>query len=254
MNNYYRHLLDLLANNKAGWSVTVTKVLGSSPGSLGQKMLIEKDNEEVSGTIGGGNLEYSIIEKIRKDSPNDFRQLSYTLAQQAELGMVCGGDIELIVEPINIQERVVIFGAGHCSQALAEILSNLNFEIVIYDNRQKWLDSEKFPQNTKLIHGKFEDVSDNIEILDSDYLIVMTYGHEYDNLLANQLLNFEWKYLGIMGSKSKAKELISSLDESKYLDKINKIHCPIGLPIKSHTPYEIAVSIAGELIQLRNEV
>ncbi len=252
MNNYYRHLLDLLANNKLGWSVTVTNVKDSSPGSLGQKMLIEKESDEISGTIGGGNLEYTIINKIRKEAPNKFMRLTYTLSEQAELGMVCGGDIELIIEPINIHERVIIFGAGHCAQALASILSNLNFEMVIYDNRDSWLNPESFPANTKLVHADFQDITNNLEIYSSDYLIVMTYGHEYDNIVAEQLIKLNSKYLGVMGSKSKAKELKAFLDENNSLEKISKINCPIGLPINSRTPYEIAVSISAELIKMRN--
>jgi xanthine dehydrogenase accessory factor len=252
MNNYYRHLLDLLANNKSGWSATVTKVAGSSPGSLGQKMLIEKDNEEISGTIGGGNLEYHVIDIIRREKPNRVLNLSYSLSEQAELGMVCGGDVELIVEPINVKERVIIFGAGHCAQALATILTNLNFQIVIYDNREEWLNPDSFPDNTKFINADFADISANIRINSSDYLAVMTYGHEFDNSVTEQVIDFNCKYLGVMGSKSKAEELKTNLAKSYSPEMINKIHCPIGLPINSHTPYEIAISIAGELIKVRN--
>ena len=240
MNNYYRHLLDLLTNNKLGWSVTVTKVTGSSPGSLGHKMLIEKDNEEISGTIGGGNLEYHIIDKIRKEKPNKVLNLSYTLSDQAKLGMVCGGDVEFIVEPINVKERVIIFGAGHCAQALASILGNLNFEIVIYDNRENWFIPDSFPENSKLINAHFLNITENIPITCSDYLIVMTYGHEFDNLVTEQLIDLEWKYLGVMGSKSKAEELRTYLMQNFTLDRIDKLHCPIGFPINSHTPYVIS--------------
>lgn len=253
MNNYYRHLLDMLANNKSGWGVTVTKVLGSSPGSLGQKMLIEKDNPEISGTIGGGNLEYQIINDIRRDQPNKFLNLFYTLSEQAKLGMVCGGDVELIVEPINVKERCIIFGAGHCAQALANILTNLNFQIVVYDNRDEWLDPDSFPVNTTFVNADFTNIKVNISINSSDYLIVMTYGHEFDNLVAEQLIGLEWKYLGVMGSKSKAEELKAHLLHNFSPDLIDKIHCPIGLKINSHTPYEIAVSIAGEIIRVRNK-
>ena len=252
MNNYYRHLLDLLANNKSGWSVTVTKVTGSSPGSLGQKMLIEKDNAEISGTIGGGNLEYQIINDIRKEQPTKFLNLAYIFSEQAKLGMVCGGDIELIVEPINLKDRVIIMGAGHCAQALASILHNLNFAIVVYDNREEWLNPDSFPDKTTFINADFTNITANIPIHSSDYLVVMTYGHEFDNLVTAQLIDLEWKYLGVMGSKSKAEELKAYLKLNHSADVINKINCPIGLSINSHTPYEIAVSIAGEIIKVRN--
>jgi len=252
MNNYYRHLLDLLANNKLGWSVTVTKVTGSSPGSLGQKMLIEKDSSEISGTIGGGNLEYQVINKIRKEQSMSFQNLSYTLSEQAELGMACGGDIELIVEPINIKERAIIFGGGHCAQALSSLLCNLNFEIVVYDNREEFLKPDSFPENTKFIHADFAKINKNIQISKTDYLIVMTYGHEFDNLVTQQLLDLEWKYLGVMGSRSKAEELQTYLRKSCSLERISKINCPIGVSIKSHSPYEIAVSIVAEIINLKN--
>lgn len=252
MNNYYRHLLDLLANNKQGWSVTVTKVSGSSPGSLGQKMLIEKDNDEISGTIGGGNLEYKIIEKIRQEQAPSFQNISFDLNEQALLGMVCGGDIELIVEPINVKEKVIIFGAGHCAQALASILCNLNFDIVVYDDRKEWLNPELFPRYTNFILADFSQINENISIEKSDYMIVMTYGHEFDNIVVEQVINLEWQYLGVMGSKSKSAELKAFLQGKAQPERIIKMNCPIGIPIKSHTPFEIAVSIAGELIKVRN--
>ncbi len=252
MNNYYRHLLDLLANNASGWSVTVTKVKGSSPGSLGQKMLIERDSDEISGTIGGGNLEYYIINKIKKEQPRKFVSLFFPLSAQEELGMVCGGDIEIIIEPINVKERVVIFGAGHCAQALESILTKLNFDIVVFDNRKEWLDSDKFSETTSFIHAEFTNIDQNLTIKDSDYLIVMTYGHEFDNLVAEQLISKNYAYLGVMGSKSKAIDLKKHLSSKFETSLIDKISCPIGIPIKSHTPYEIAVSIAGEIINNRN--
>ncbi len=252
MNNFYRHLVDLLTNNQAGWIVTVTKVHGSSPGSLGQKMLIEKNNDEISGTIGGGNLEYHVINKIKKEEPKRFITLSFPLSKQAELGMVCGGDIELIVEPINVKERIIIFGAGHCCQALASILSNLNFNITVYDNRVKWLDPSLFPANTSFVEADFKSINSNVKVRESDFLVIMTYGHEYDNTVAEQLLDKKWTYLGVMGSKSKAIELKEYLSEKYDENLIARISCPIGIPIKSHSPYEIAVSISAEIINVRN--
>lgn len=252
MKNYYRHLLDLLANNGSGWSVTVTKVQGSSPGSLGQKMLIAKDNDEISGTIGGGNLEYHIIEKIRREQPSKFITLAYPLSKQAELGMVCGGDIELIVEPINVKERVVIFGGGHCSQALSRLLAQLDFNITIYDDRDQWLKPANFPENTTFIKADFTHINENIAISPADYIVIMTYGHEFDNIVTNQLIDKDIKYIGVMGSKSKAHELKQYLSENHTEEIIQKVRCPIGLAMRSHTPYEIAVSIAGEIINFRN--
>ncbi|OQY36853.1 MAG: hypothetical protein B6226_05895 [Candidatus Cloacimonetes bacterium 4572_65] len=252
MDNYYRHLQDLLMNQGKGWSVTVSNVVGSSPGSLGQKMLIQEDVEEISGTIGGGALEKRVIDYIRESKPKQFSQMSFTLQDQEELGMVCGGDIDLIIEPINVKERLIIFGAGHCALALSELASKLGFEVVIYDSRKEWANSSKFVNGENFIVNDFLNIHDKVSFLKSDYLVVMTYGHSFDYEVAKQLIDLEVKYLGIMGSKSKAKELISNLNQEFVEANVSKVHCPIGLSIHSHTPYEIAVSIIAQIIKVRN--
>ncbi len=251
MTNYYRHLQEVLENKLVAWSVTLTSVEGSSPASIGSKMLIIDGNDEVYGTIGGGSLEYDIIKFIKSNRPKTFLKKKYSLDNDQELGMICGGAIEVIIEAINVKEGINIYGAGHCSIALADILSKLNFAITVYDDRKEYLDTEKFNTETNLVHCNFDSLPKSVA--DSLYHVVMTYGHKHDYIVTEQLATLKYKYLGVMGSKLKAVELFDDLKRKFDVEDISNINCPIGIKIGSHSPYEIAVSIAAEIIQIYNK-
>ena len=154
--------------------------------------------------------------------------------------------------PLPIGERAIIFGAGHCSVALSPILQTIGFRVTVMDDRPELADPRRFPGADAVICGDFARISDYLAIGNNDYVVVMTSGHTHDFTVENQLLRGEYAYLGVIGSHSKTAAVNRLLREAGIPEAaLSTVHTPIGLPIQAVTPEEIAVSIAGEMIQVR---
>ncbi len=146
-------------------------------------------------------------------------------------------------------ERAVIFGGGHCAQALAALLHTVGFRIAVMDNVGEFASRELYPFAEELITGDFTKLTDYLELKDDDYYVIMTNGHEFDLQVEEQLLGRKFSYIGCIGSKRKTATLNNKLKEEGFTDEqIARLHAPIGLKIKAVTPEEIAVSIAAEII------
>lgn len=153
------------------------------------------------------------------------------------------------IMPIPAPERAVIFGGGHCAQALVPILDSVGFRVVVMDDRPEYARKELFPRADSVIYGNFEKIADSIAITASDYVVIMTSGHSHDLAVEQQVLPYHTVYLGVIGSRNKIEHTNRVLREMGFADDILvRVHSPIGLSIKAVTPEEIAVSIAGEMI------
>ncbi|MDO5714987.1 MAG: XdhC family protein [Tissierellia bacterium] len=156
------------------------------------------------------------------------------------------------VQKMFLSSSIYIFGGGHVSRALAPILNYLNFNLCIIENRKEFLKSEDFPANSILHLMEYDNITD-LNIDAEDYVCVMTRGHASDEVVVEQILKINPKYLGVIGSRRKTK-----LMKQKLLDKgfskalVDSIHGPIGMDISAETPEEIAISIAGEIIKIKN--
>ncbi|MBQ7133955.1 MAG: XdhC family protein [Ruminococcus sp.] len=156
-------------------------------------------------------------------------------------------------EPLSKSEFVYIFGGGHISQALCRMLSLTDFNVIVYENNEKFSDIRLFDGAKRVVKADFTEINENINITHNDYCVVLTRGHESDNEVLSQILSKHPSYLGVIGSKKKVtfmKEYLLSCGFSK--EDIEKIHSPIGLSIGAVTPAEIAVSITAELIRHRS--
>lgn len=164
-------------------------------------------------------------------------------------------DNTLFAEPLPVGERVLIFGAGHISLALAPLLSTLDFRPVIYDNRPEYADPACFPSAEAVLCGDFEAIHEQLAVGEEDYVVIMTSGHAHDRTVQAQvMLGGKYAYLGVIGSRAKIASINKALREMGITQEaLDEVHTPIGTPIKAVTPAEIAVSIAGELIQVRAE-
>lgn len=154
--------------------------------------------------------------------------------------------------PLPVGERVILFGAGHISVALAPVLSRIGFHVTVFDNRSDFATKERFPDADAIIIGEYEHIEDFLSIQPEDYLVVLTSGHSFDFEVERQVLQKEFAYLGVIGSKKKtaavnARLLDAGIPESRLLS----VHTPIGLPIQAVTPEEISISIAAEMILVR---
>ncbi len=154
--------------------------------------------------------------------------------------------------PLPIGERVLLFGAGHCAQALAPLLWKLGFRVIVYDDREEYCNRDHFPHAEEFFVEKFENIRQWVGLYPDDYAVVMTSGHAYDLQVQDQLLRQRMAYVGVIGSKKKKAAINQRLLERGISQEmIDTVHSPIGLDIGAVTPEEIAVSIAAEMIQVR---
>lgn len=157
-------------------------------------------------------------------------------------------------EKIGYKQNLYIIGGGHCALALSEIMSKMDFQITVFDDRPNLntLEKNKFAQRLEIIES-YEKIGEFIESDDNAFVVVMTLGYKFDEIVIRQLFGKDFKYFGVLGSKAKMKTLLKSLETEGFDKKrLAKIRTPIGLQINSHTPEEIAVSIAAEIIQVKN--
>ena len=245
-------------------AVTLSAVRGHAPQNPGAKIIVTSAGRYF-GTVGGGKVEAQCIDEgVRLLSLPREESMIQTLTWnlQRDVGMTCGGEVTFLFERFEfLAWSIVIFGAGHVSQALARVLEPLSCRAVFVDTRPEWL--EKLPQGNPKITGLLlSDFLDYLPRLDgSEYCLSITPGHAHDVRVARAL--FEWEksqkkilpYIGVIGSAVKAIKLRAELKEYQINDEpIQNFHCPIGLKLGSNDPAEIAISIAAELIQLRDSV
>jgi len=156
-------------------------------------------------------------------------------------------------ESIGLKDTVYIFGAGHISVPLSQILRMLDFRVVVFDNRNELstYSANSFAHQKQVID--YNNISHLVPEGLNSYVAIMSFGHKFDRLILKQMLSKQLKYLGMIGSKSKVQVTYDSLREFGFTDTdFARVDSPIGLPINSQTPAEVAVSIAAKIIHTRN--
>jgi len=233
--------------------VTIIKAKGSTPRDIGTKILVTE--KEFFGTIGGGQLEELVILQAREilSTHQAPERIPFPLCLKAN--QCCGGFVEVFVETINTGPQLLIFGAGHVGQAIAKTLDGSPFQVHIIDPRTEWL--QKTPSSVVQHECKGFDFIDNYSQWHSEktYAVVMTYDHDLDQALIEKLTSQKTKYLGLIGSKTKWQRFQKRLIENGLTSEVlDRVRCPIGLPIGGKTPAEVAISFAAEIVQIQNEV
>lgn len=162
-------------------------------------------------------------------------------------------DYDLFSEQIGTSETVYVFGGGHVSQKLVPILASVDFRCVVLEDRPEFADPALFPGSVETMLCDFNHLDQYISITAADYCCVMTRGHSYDTIVQAQLLATPACYIGVIGSRTKKAAVFRRLVEEYGIDEqdLNRIISPIGLEIKAETPAEIAISITGQMIQIR---
>ena len=256
--NFYEEFLALLESGTAFVSVTVVDVVGSVPQDRGAKMLVTADRLH-HGTVGGGRIEAQAIEQARAllaaSAPEDrTRFVDWNLKR--DVGMTCGGSVKLYFEAFNVATwQIVIFGAGHIANALTRVLVQMDCRITCFDTREEWLG--RLPSSPGLAAVLSEDLAGEVARLPDDaFVLLMTMGHASDRPILLEILRTrEPPYLGVIGSAAKAQRLRKDVSEAglpaEYRDRFL---CPVGLDLGTNHPGEIAVSIAAQLLQRRDEL
>jgi xanthine dehydrogenase accessory factor len=256
---FVEKLAELSTGGKSFVSVTMVETVGSTPQDVGSKMLVDAGGL-VFGTVGGGKVETKAIgvaQTMLSDASSNGAAncLLVEWNLQRDVGMTCGGVVKLLFESYNFHDwRIVIFGAGHVAQALVRCLLLLECRIVCVDQRAEWL--AKLPQSSKLRTIQLAEPREFVgELQPDDSVLCMTMGHKTDRPILQEIFSrrFEPRYLGVIGSQAKRKVLLRELREDGIADDVSEnFRCPIGLPLGTNQPGEIAVSIAAELIQCRD--
>lgn len=236
--------------------VTVLEVKGSSPGKEGSMMAVFSDGS-IIGTVGGGALEYEIIqESLKAINKNSSCEKSFELTETGNLHMKCGGFVRVYIKIFAKREKLLIMGGGHLGAELYTLGKFLNKYVVIFDDREEFINKERFPKADELIFGKMEETVKNYSIDENSYIIIVTRGHENDKQCLKAILDkkISPKYIGMVGSKGKVistyKEL---LDEGYSKEELKEIYSPIGLDISNSEPKEIALGIMAEIIAVKNK-
>ncbi|TAG09367.1 MAG: xanthine dehydrogenase accessory protein XdhC [Verrucomicrobia bacterium] len=252
--DFWQHIADRRAENACFAIVTVVATRGSVPCEMGAKAIIAEDSL-IFGTLGGGKVEALAIAEAVKMLDSDRRHQLITWNLRHDVGMTCGGEVTLWFEIIQPHSswHLVIFGAGHVAQALVPLLATLSCTIDVIDTRADWL--EKFPQSQKVRchhHQTYEEGV--IHVGPASYVMCISRGHSTDRPVLRSLMMREapLPFLGAIGSKSKRAVLMSELRADGIDEgKLSELVCPLGLPIGSNDPAEIAISIAAQLLERR---
>ncbi len=244
---------EVIAAKKANAPVvlaTVVESLGSAPREEGARMLVKKDGSTV-GTIGGGAVEKKILdEALAMMSAAAPKLVKYELK---DIGMSCGGGMSVFLEPLRPAPQLIIFGAGHIGSALSQIGKMLDFNVTVIDNRPDFAAAERLPGADTIIAEDYLKVLGDLSYSDSTYMIIVTHKHAHDFEILEQLVNRPFHYLGMIGSRTKVAKAFQQLRDKGVSEAIiKKIYSPVGINIGANTPAEIAISIAAELVAVRN--
>ena len=244
---------EALRRGEAAALVTVVRSQGSTPQRAGAKMLVFADGRIV-GTIGGGCYENEAIGKARL-AITDGRpallhfELNDDFAQ--ENGLICGGRMDVHVDPLLPDPRLYIVGAGHVGHQLARIAADAGFRIHVIDDREKFANSERFP-GAEIVVEPIPDWLHRADIPAGAFVVVVTRGHQHDLDAMRALAARDLRYLGLIGSRAKVARIYTALlEEGMPGECLARVHAPIGFEIGAITPAEIAVSILAELIAVR---
>jgi len=250
----YEELVELRRSGEKCAVATIVEVAGSIPSFQSAKMLIRQDGTMV-GTIGGGCTEAEVWQAARDVIDTEKpRMLQFNLGQEAayDNGLICGGQLNVYVEPVLPVPKALIFGAGHISKSLSKVATLAGFATTVIDNRDSYANRERFPEASEVIAAEYEEVFPALSCNDATYAIIVTRGHKDDMRVLRWAAEQPLRYIGMIGSKRKTLEVAKQLHkEGVALDKLSRVHAPMGLDIGAVTPEEIAVAVVAEMIRRR---
>ena len=235
--------------------ITIVSSNGSTPQRVGAKMLVFADGRTV-GTIGGGCYENDALLKAREalrtrkairakyDLNDDFAE---------DTGLVCGGQMEVFIEPLEAPPALYVFGAGHVGYYVARQASEAGFEVHVIDDRAAFANRERFPAAAEVVVDDIPAWLSATTLPTSAYAVIVTRGHRHDLDALQALASRPLRYLGLIGSRAKVARIYEQLlaQGPITLEHLSHVHAPIGLDIGAVTPQEIAVSIVAELVAVR---
>lgn len=233
---------------------TIVEVKGSIPSYQTAKLLVREDGSLV-GTIGGGCVEAEVWNAAREViATGKPRNMQFSLGQDAayDNGLICGGQLEVLVECITPQPAALIFGGGHISKSLAKVLDLAGFRVAVTDNREAYANRERFPEAAEVYAGEYEEVFEKLSVNESTYIVIVTRGHRDDMRVLRWAVNTRARYIGMIGSKRKTIGVVKELEKENIpRSAFDRVYAPMGLEIGAVSPEEIAISVGAEMIAMR---
>jgi xanthine dehydrogenase accessory factor len=253
----YQSIVTLRREGRKGALATIVNVRGSIPSFETAKMLV-RDDGSIVGTIGGGCVEADVWQAARevmeKERP---RTLTFNLNQNPkdDTGLVCGGTLEVFIEPILPIASLYILGAGHVAHSVHKVARLAGFETVIIDDREAYANRERFPDAREVIAEDFERAMAKVDPDENSYVVIVTRGHRDDMRCLRWAVDTRARYIGMIGSKRKVISVYNELEKDGVpREKLERVNAPIGLEIGAITPEEIAVAIVAEMIAVRRRI
>jgi xanthine dehydrogenase accessory factor len=252
--NIYEEIVKLQREGRRGAVATIVNARGSIPSFQSAKMLV-RDDGSIAGTIGGGCVEAEVWQAAREVLTQEkARTLSFDLNQDPkyDTGLVCGGTLEIFIEPVLPMPLLYIFGAGHVAIELFRAARNAGFDCIITDDREAYANAERFPDAFQIIAKDYDEALADLVPNESSYIVIATRGHRDDMRILRWAVQTQARYIGMVGSKRKAITVFRELTrEGLKPELFERVHSPVGLDIGAITPEEIAVAIVAELIAMR---
>jgi xanthine dehydrogenase accessory factor len=233
---------------------TIVQVRGSIPSFESAKLLVREDGSMI-GTIGGGCVEAEVWNAAREVMETEApKHMSFNLGQDAayDNGLICGGQLDVFVEPVIPPPHAIIFGAGHISKSLCKVASLAGFSTTVVDNRGSFANAERFPEAGQIFAEEYEEVFPKLHVNESTYVIIVTRGHRDDMRVLRWAAASRARYVAMIGSKRKVLSVVKELEkEGLSREQLERIYAPMGFEIGAVSPEEIAIAVAAEMIAVR---
>jgi xanthine dehydrogenase accessory factor len=252
----YEEIVRLRREGRKGTVATIVNVRGSIPSFETAKMLV-RDDGSIAGTIGGGCVEAEVWQAAKEVMESEKpRSLTFNLNSDPKYdsGLVCGGTLEVFLEPILPAAVLYLFGAGHVSVSVYQVARMAGFEVVVVDDRERYANRERFPEARDIYADDFEQSLAQLSPNETSFLVIVTRGHRDDMRVLKWAVETRARYIGMIGSRRKVLTTYKELERlgvprSKF--EHPRLHAPVGLDLGALTPEEIAVAIVAEMIAVR---
>jgi xanthine dehydrogenase accessory factor len=250
----YEEIARLRREGRRGALATIIQIRGSVPSFETAKILVREDGSTV-GTVGGGCVENDVWKAARQVMFDEKpRRLLFDLTDSSNLeaGLICGGKVEIFVEPILATPTSYVFGAGHISKFISKVATLAGFNTVIIDNRPQYANHERFPEAVAIYSDSFETAFERIIPNEFSYIVIVTRGHLDDQNVLRWAVKTQARFIGMIGSKFKKRALFENLrGEGIPQEQLDRVVSPVGIDINAILPEEIAVSIVAQMIAVR---
>jgi xanthine dehydrogenase accessory factor len=250
----YEELVRLRRAGQKCALATIVEVNGSIPSFESAKMLVREDGS-IAGTVGGGCVEAEVWNAAREVMATERpRRLKFSLANAAsyDTGLICGGQMEVFIEPVTPAPRALIFGGGHISKSISRIATEAGFAAVVADDRESYANRERFPEAVEVHAAEYEQLFERLDVRAADYIVIVTRGHRDDMRVLRWAVGTPARYVAMIGSRRKVIAVARELEqEGVTRASLERVFAPMGLEIGALTPEEIAVAVVAEMIAVR---